>query len=145
MVQRIQECGRKAYAIGPAGFGSSAEMAAVLLPGEPGEGPMVLGFVYEPCEAIEAMTLVEALHNGSVQRCIKICDIRARKPRNGRRTRDCNAVSKKGKARALPLDPAGAVGPRPHFICSENGFGGGQRGLIHGFARSVQKTPAAQR
>jgi DNA-binding IclR family transcriptional regulator len=70
MVQRIQECGRKGYAIGPAGFGSSAEMAAILLPGEPGEGPMVLGFVYEPCEAIEAMTLVEALHNG-LQRCIR--------------------------------------------------------------------------
>jgi O-antigen biosynthesis protein WbqV len=27
-----------------------------------------------------------------------------------------------GRPGALPLDPAGAVGPRPHFICSESGI-----------------------
>jgi len=70
MIQRVQECGRKAYAVGPAGFGSSAQMAAVLLPVQPGEGPMVLGFVYEPCEAIDPTKLVEVLQS-SVQRCIR--------------------------------------------------------------------------
>jgi len=69
MVQRVQECGRQGYAVGPAGFGSTAEMAAILLPVESDEEPMVLGFAYQPTEAIEPATLVEVLRN-AVQRCL---------------------------------------------------------------------------
>ena len=46
---------------------------------------------------------------------------------------------------ALPLDPTGAVGPRPHFISSEIGIGCATAVKIHRSARSVQLTPAAQR
>jgi DNA-binding IclR family transcriptional regulator len=70
MLQRIQECGRRGYAVGPAGFSSSGEMAAVMLPLQPGESPMAVGFVYQPNDAIEAMKLVELLQS-SVQRCIR--------------------------------------------------------------------------
>jgi DNA-binding IclR family transcriptional regulator len=70
MLQRVQECGRRGYAIGPAAFGSSAEMAAILLPVQPGESPMAMGFVYQPNDQIESMKLVELLQS-SVQRCIR--------------------------------------------------------------------------
>jgi DNA-binding IclR family transcriptional regulator len=69
MLQRVQECGRRGYAIGQAGFASSAEMAAVLLPVQAGESPMALGFVYQPNDAIDPMKLVELLQS-SVQRSI---------------------------------------------------------------------------
>ena len=69
MSQRILEDGHNGYAVGPAGFGGTAEMATILLPSEISERPMVLGFVYEPNGEIEAVTLV-ALLQKSVQRCI---------------------------------------------------------------------------
>jgi DNA-binding IclR family transcriptional regulator len=63
---RVQECGQRGYAIGPAGFETTSEMCAVLLPREAGERPMVLGLVYEPREDVDAKALV-ALLQGSVQ------------------------------------------------------------------------------
>jgi len=66
--QRVQDCGRDGYAVGPAGFGVTAEMCAVLLPTEPGEHPMVLGFVYEPSDDIDRSALI-ALLQKSVLTC----------------------------------------------------------------------------
>ena len=43
------------------------------------------------------------------------------------------------------LGRAAHDGPRPHFICSETSIGSEPVGRIHGTARMVQKTPAAQR
>jgi hypothetical protein len=67
--QRIQTCGRDGYVVGPAGFNPTADICAVLLPSEADERPMVLGFIYEPCEDIDASALVALLHK-SVQGCI---------------------------------------------------------------------------
>lgn len=66
--ERVHECGRGGYAVGPAGFSPTADMCAVLLPSDPGERPMVLGFVYEPADEIDPAALV-ALLQKSVQSC----------------------------------------------------------------------------
>ena len=68
MSRHVQELGWQGHAAGSAGFGSSAQMAAVLVPNEPGERPMVLSFLYEPSEEIDPAALV-ALLQRSVQRC----------------------------------------------------------------------------
>jgi DNA-binding IclR family transcriptional regulator len=67
--ERVQECGRQGYVVGPAGFNPTADICAILLPSEPGERPMVLGFVYEPCEEINPEALL-ALLRRSVQSCV---------------------------------------------------------------------------
>jgi len=74
MSQRIQERGREGYAIGPAGYGGTAEMTAVLLPGDPEERPMALGFVYQPCAEIDAAVLA-ALLQKSVRSCLGLSGI----------------------------------------------------------------------
>lgn len=67
--ERVQTCKREGYAVGPAGFGTTADMCAVLLPSEPGDRPMVLGFVYEPEDRIDPAGLVSLLQK-SVEACI---------------------------------------------------------------------------
>lgn len=69
ITQRVQDCGQQGYAVGPAGFGGTAEMCAVLMPSEPGEHPMVLGFMYEPSEDIDRAALI-ALLQKSVLTCV---------------------------------------------------------------------------
>jgi DNA-binding IclR family transcriptional regulator len=67
---RIQECGCQGYAVGPAGFGTTADMCAVLLPIEASERPIVLSFVYRPSAEIDPAALVTLLQK-SVQRCVE--------------------------------------------------------------------------
>lgn len=69
MAASIELCREKGFAIGPAGFGSSAEICATLLPGQPENRPMVIGFVYEPSEQINRTALVECL-NDALRRCL---------------------------------------------------------------------------
>lgn len=65
---RVAECARRGYAVGPAGFGTSATMCAILLPGHGHERPLVIGLAYEPAEGIEPDALV-ALLQRSTLRC----------------------------------------------------------------------------
>jgi hypothetical protein len=64
--ERVHECGQKEYAVGPAGFGTNADMCAILLPSKPNERPMVLGLVYQPSAEINPAALI-ALLQKSVQ------------------------------------------------------------------------------
>ena len=68
MSERIEECARRGFAIGPAGFGTSASMCAIMVPGDSGERPLVLAFVFESSEQIDAGALV-ALLQRSAERC----------------------------------------------------------------------------
>ncbi|MBC2667713.1 helix-turn-helix domain-containing protein [Novosphingobium piscinae] len=65
MVARIQACADSGYAAGVAGFGSIADVAAMLLPDQPAGRPLAIGLVYEPSEQINAdmlrTTLAEAI------------------------------------------------------------------------------------
>ena len=63
MMQRIQTCGHQGYAVGPAGFGSTGEMAAVLLPVQAGDAPMALGFISQPTDGFGSAFLVNLLQN----------------------------------------------------------------------------------
>jgi DNA-binding IclR family transcriptional regulator len=66
--ERIAICEFKGHGVGPAGFGSTAEMCAILLPAEAGESPMALGFVYAPARCSNPTVLIELL-KGAAQTC----------------------------------------------------------------------------
>ena len=67
--ERVQEAERLRYAIGPAGFGTGADMCTILVPSEPDERPMALALVYEPCDQADPLALI-ALLQKSVQGCV---------------------------------------------------------------------------
>lgn len=63
MVARVQECRDRGYATGAVGFGSTAEVTAVLLSGLPENQPLAVSLVYEPSEQIDAATLLNSLQD----------------------------------------------------------------------------------
>ncbi|MBC2650392.1 helix-turn-helix domain-containing protein [Novosphingobium aerophilum] len=69
MVTRIQACGDHGYASGVAGFGSIADVTAMLLPDQPEGQPLAIGLIYEPSEQINAEVLRETLGE-AIARCI---------------------------------------------------------------------------
>jgi hypothetical protein len=69
MVERVQRAQDDGHAVGPAGFGSIADVCAVLLPSEEDGQTMAIGFVYEPSDQIDPQALVRCL-NETVARCL---------------------------------------------------------------------------
>lgn len=63
MNQQVQEAGMCGFVNGPVAFGSSAQVAAILLPTEGSNGPIVLGFVYEPSDDIDPSALITSLRS----------------------------------------------------------------------------------
>jgi DNA-binding IclR family transcriptional regulator len=63
MAASVQQCRDLGYATGLAGFGSIADVTAVLLPGLPENQPLAVGFVYEPSEQIDAAILLRSLQD----------------------------------------------------------------------------------
>jgi DNA-binding IclR family transcriptional regulator len=80
LMERVRTCGQQGYAIGSAGFGTTADMCAILLPKDADDRPMALGFIYEPSREIDPKSLV-ALLEKSAQTC-------ATKPDNAISLRD---------------------------------------------------------
>jgi DNA-binding IclR family transcriptional regulator len=70
MCARVQASHETGHAVGPAGFGSIADAASVLLPGQPESRPMAIGFVYEPAAQIDPAALVQCL-NEAIPRCLE--------------------------------------------------------------------------
>ena len=69
MAARVLQCREQGHAIGRAGFGSSALVSAVLVPGLPEGQPLAIGFVYDASEQIDPSALLETL-NDVVSRCV---------------------------------------------------------------------------
>lgn len=67
MSARVDACRDQRFAIGPAGFGSTAQICAVLLPGQPENRPMAIGFVFEPSAQIDPAALIDCI-NEALQR-----------------------------------------------------------------------------
>jgi DNA-binding IclR family transcriptional regulator len=63
MSARIETAHAEGYAVGPIGFGSIADVCAVLLPGQPAAHPMAVGLVYEPSDQIELPALIRCLQS----------------------------------------------------------------------------------
>lgn len=63
MVACVQQCRDTGHATGIAGFGSIADVTAVLLPGLPENQPLAVGFVYEPSDQIDAAALLRTLQD----------------------------------------------------------------------------------
>jgi DNA-binding IclR family transcriptional regulator len=68
--ERAQACERRGYAVGPAGFRTSAQMCAVLVPTNDNERPLALGLVYEADDRVDPDALVAFLQR-SVETCVK--------------------------------------------------------------------------
>jgi DNA-binding IclR family transcriptional regulator len=68
MSARLDSCNERGYAVGQLGYGTDAQTCAVLLPGQPENRPLALGFVYEPGDAIDQSALVQCLQYAA-QRC----------------------------------------------------------------------------
>jgi DNA-binding IclR family transcriptional regulator len=68
MVSRVQDCGETGFATGVAGFGSIADVTAMLLPDQPANQPLAIALVYEPSEQINAETLQLTLAD-AIERC----------------------------------------------------------------------------
>jgi DNA-binding IclR family transcriptional regulator len=70
MSQQIQQCRDGGYALGPAGFDSTAETLCVLLP-DTGDGhPLAVGFVFGPEARVHAEPLLEALRE-AIRHCLQ--------------------------------------------------------------------------
>lgn len=64
MTERVNEYRFQRHAIGDAGFGGDAKMAAMLLPPVAGERPLALGVVYPGDGAVDSSALIRALRRG---------------------------------------------------------------------------------
>ena len=69
MANRIQQARDAGHAIGQAGFGSQAEVTAMLLPGLPETQPLAVGLVYEPSDQIDRPRLLQSLA-AALTRCM---------------------------------------------------------------------------
>jgi DNA-binding IclR family transcriptional regulator len=67
--ERVQDCARRGYVIGPSGFSPNSDTCAILLPSVPGERPMVLGFVYDSSAEVDPPALIGLLKR-SAQNCV---------------------------------------------------------------------------
>lgn len=70
MSAQIDAVRRSGFVSGAAGYGSIADISAVLLPGQPESRPMAVGFVYEPSDQIDCNILMQCLQD-AVARCIE--------------------------------------------------------------------------
>lgn len=68
MATSVQLCRDEMHVRGKAGFGSIADVTAVLLPGQPDNQPLALGLVYEPSAQIDPVSLLNSL-NDAVASC----------------------------------------------------------------------------
>jgi DNA-binding IclR family transcriptional regulator len=68
MAARIHACADQGHATGVAGFGSIADVTAMLLPDQPAGRPLAIGLVYEPSEQINADMLQSTLDD-AIARC----------------------------------------------------------------------------
>lgn len=67
MNARISAAALDGNITGPAGFGSNAEVLAVLLPAEASEHPLAVGFVHGPEDRVNAQALLHSLSDGIAQ------------------------------------------------------------------------------
>ena len=63
MSGRVQQCREQGYVTGIVGFGSAAEVTAVLLPGLPENQPLAVGLVFEASDQIDQAHLLRSLQD----------------------------------------------------------------------------------
>jgi DNA-binding IclR family transcriptional regulator len=61
MAAAVQHCRDTGRASGKAGFGSIADIAALLLPDQPDNQPLAIGLIYEPSAQVDPAALLESL------------------------------------------------------------------------------------
>jgi DNA-binding IclR family transcriptional regulator len=63
MMARVRQCRDQGHATGVAGFGSTARVTSILLPGLPDHQPLAIGLVYEPSDQIDPAQLLRTLQD----------------------------------------------------------------------------------
>jgi len=69
MTAKLQQCQQHQSVTGMAGFGSIADVTAILLPDQPVSQPLALGLVYQPSERIDAAILRTTLAD-AIAKCV---------------------------------------------------------------------------
>jgi len=67
MAARLQACRDQGYAQGAAGFGARAEVLAMLLPGQPDDHPLAVGFIYGADDKVNLGSLLQCLDEATSQ------------------------------------------------------------------------------
>jgi DNA-binding IclR family transcriptional regulator len=67
--EHVEQAARQGYAVGPAGFGATAQMCAALVPAEAGERPLVLGLIHEAGEGHEPHAMAAMLQK-ALRECV---------------------------------------------------------------------------
>lgn len=67
-VAKLQQLKDDRYVVGKIGFGSAADIAALLLPDQAQNQPLAIGLVYKPSERINPSKLLQSIHS-AVARC----------------------------------------------------------------------------
>jgi DNA-binding IclR family transcriptional regulator len=70
MSARLQQCRENGFAMGAAGFDSTAETLVVLLPDQAGGHPLAVGFVYGPEARVQPEALLECLRE-AIRHCLQ--------------------------------------------------------------------------
>jgi len=68
MADLVERAGEEGHVAGRAGFGSIADLCAVMIPDENLSRPLALGILYEPGEATAPAALLELLR-GAIAEC----------------------------------------------------------------------------
>lgn len=71
MSAAVEQIRNDGFAVGAVGFGTIADTCAILLPDQPANRPIAIGFVYEPSDQLEPLALrdllVSAVSNSMIQ------------------------------------------------------------------------------
>jgi hypothetical protein len=72
MMARLQACRDQGHVQGPIGFGSKAQVLAALLPGQPSEHPLAVGFVYGAEDKVNLGSLLQCLEEAMSQLIVEL-------------------------------------------------------------------------
>lgn len=70
MSARIQRCRDTGAGMGPAGYGSGADMVSVLIPGQPAEHPLAVSLIYGPDSQISPDALLACIQE-AIEHCLQ--------------------------------------------------------------------------
>lgn len=70
MANAVQACQDEGYVTGAVGYGSNADVCAVLIPNLPENRSMAIGFIYEPTDQIDLPALIRCLQ-AAVQQAVE--------------------------------------------------------------------------
>lgn len=69
MLARIEDCGHRGTVVGPAGFGTDAQIACALVPGQPDDQPLAIGIVHRANGKVQPENLLQCIED-AMRQCL---------------------------------------------------------------------------